>query len=48
MDDTVAPFFGAPVLVRTGLQSKFTTLVVDPQITTTDGKKYDIIFTGTF
>eukprot|EP00096_Caligus_rogercresseyi_P008854 TRINITY_DN2875_c0_g2_i2.p1 TRINITY_DN2875_c0_g2~~TRINITY_DN2875_c0_g2_i2.p1 ORF type:complete len:852 (-),score=235.20 TRINITY_DN2875_c0_g2_i2:775-3330(-) len=47
MDETVSPFFGAPVVIRTGLSSRFTALAVDPQISTTDGKHYDVIFTGT-
>ncbi|CAB4059717.1 SEMA6 [Lepeophtheirus salmonis] len=47
MDETVPPLFGSPVVIRTGLSSRFTTLAVDPQISTTDGRHYDIIFTGT-
>ena len=48
MDETVSAFFGAPVAVRTGvLSSRFTAIAVDPQIMTTEGKAYDIIFIGT-
>lgn len=32
MDEPVAPFFGSPVLIRTGLISRFTTIAVDPQV----------------
>ena len=46
MDDPVPPFFGAPVVVRTGLISRFTVVAVDPQVKTTDGKTYDVIFVG--
>lgn len=47
MDEPVAPFFGAPILIRTGLVSRFTVLAVDPQVGTTDGKLFDVIFVGT-
>ena len=48
MDETVSAFFGAPIVVRTGvLSSRFTAIAVDPQIMTTEGKAYDIIFIGT-
>jgi hypothetical protein len=46
MDETVPPFFGAPIVIRTGVISKFTAIAVDPQVTTTDGKTYDVIFIG--
>ena len=47
MDDPVAPFFGAPIVIRTGLISRFTVIAVDPQVKTTDGKTVDVIFIGT-
>ena len=47
MDEPVPPFFGSPVLVRTGLVSRFTTIAVDPQVGTTEGKTFDVIFVGT-
>ena len=48
MDETVSAFFGAPIVVRTGvLSSRFTAIAVDPQIMTTAGKAYDIVFIGT-
>ncbi len=47
MDDTVPPFFGAPLVIRTGLSSRFTVVAVDPQVRTTSGDAYDIIFIGT-
>ena len=47
MDDTVPPFFGAPMVVRTGLMSRFTAIAVDAQVKTTEGgKAYDVIFIG--
>lgn len=47
MDETVSPFFGGPIVIRTGgVISKFTAVAVDPQVTTTDGKTYDVIFIG--
>ena len=81
MDETVSPFFGAPIVVRTGrysfynaviqrlpfevapfqiyrcidlflftglLSPRFTAVAVDPQIMTTEGKTYDVIFIGKF
>ena len=47
MDDLVLPFFGAPIVIRTGLISRFTVIAVDPQVKTTDGKTFDVIFVGT-
>lgn len=47
MDEPVPPFFGSPVLIRTGLVSRFTTIAVDPQVGTTEGKTFDVIFVGT-
>ena len=46
MDDTVPAFFGAPMIVRTGLMSRFTAIAVDAQVKTTEGKAYDVIFVG--
>ena len=43
----IPPFFGSPVLIRTGLVSRFTSIAVDPQVGTTEGKTYDVIFVGT-
>ncbi len=47
MDDTVPPFFGAPVVIRTGPSSRFTVIAVDPQVRTTSGDAYDVVFIGT-
>lgn len=47
MNDAVPPFFGSPVLIRTGLNTAFTTLDVDGQVVTPDGSKYDVMFVGT-
>ncbi len=46
MDDPVSPFFGAPFVIRTGLVSRFTTLAVDPQVRTTAGDAFDVVFVG--
>lgn len=46
MDDPVKPFFGAPIVIRTGIMSKFTVLAVDPQVKTTDGTAFDVLFIG--
>lgn len=46
MDDNVRPFFGAPLVVRTGLGARFTVLAVDPQVKTTQGEAFDVIFVG--
>ena len=48
MDDNVLPFFGAPMVIRTGIVSRFTVIAVDPQVKTTDGKAYDVLFVGEF
>jgi hypothetical protein len=42
----VLPFFGAPLVIRTGLVSQFTAIAVDPQVSTTNGKTFDVIFIG--
>jgi semaphorin 6 len=47
MNDAVPPFFNHPVLVRTGLNMAFTSIAVDPQVSTPDGSKFDVIFVGT-
>ena len=47
MDDPVPPFFGAPIVIRTGLISRFTAITVDPQVGTTDGKTFDVVYVGT-
>lgn len=47
MDESVPPFFGQPILVRTSTIYKFTQIAVDPQIKTPGGKTYDVIFVGT-
>ena len=46
MDEPVLPFFGGPLVVRTGLISRFTVIAVEPQVKTTEGKAYDVIFVG--
>jgi len=47
VDESVPPFFGSPVLIRTGLVSRFTSIAVDPQVGTTEGKTFDVLFVGT-
>eukprot|EP00095_Tigriopus_kingsejongensis_P004637 maker-scaffold291_size219542-snap-gene-1.24 protein:Tk04637 transcript:maker-scaffold291_size219542-snap-gene-1.24-mRNA-1 annotation:"semaphorin-1a isoform x3" len=47
MDEPVLPFFGSPIVIRTGMVSRFTVIAIDPQIKTTEGKAYDVIFIGT-
>ena len=46
MDEAVPPFFGTPVLTRTG-NTGFTSIDVDAQVTTPDGSNFDVIFVGT-
>jgi len=47
MNDAVPPFFNHPILIRTGLNMAFTSIAVDPQVSTPDGSKFDVIFVGT-
>ena len=47
MNDAVQPFFGAPVVLRTGLNTGFTSLGVDSQVMAPDGSKFDVLFVGT-
>ncbi|TRY76741.1 hypothetical protein TCAL_04038 [Tigriopus californicus] len=47
MDEPVQPFFGSPIVIRTGMVSRFTVIAIDPQIKTTDGRAFDVIFVGT-
>jgi len=47
MNEAVPPFFGSPVLIRTGMKIGFTCIAVDAQVSTPDGSKFDIIFVGT-
>ena len=46
MNEAVPPFFGTPVLTRTG-NTGFTSIDVDAQVTTPDRSKFDAIFVGT-
>ena len=47
MNDAVSPFFGSPVLLRTGFNTGFTSISVDAQVMTPDGSKYDVLYVGT-
>ena len=47
MNDAVSPFFGSPVLLRTGFNTGFTSIDVDPQVMAPDGSRFDVIFVGT-
>ena len=48
MDETVSSFHGAPIAFKTGKSTpRFISIAVDPQVLTTAGKAYDMIFIGT-
>ena len=47
MNDAVAPFFGSPVLLRTGFNTGFTSISVDGQVATPDGSRFDVLYVGT-
>uniref|UniRef100_A0A6A7FXT6 Semaphorin-1A n=3 Tax=Hirondellea gigas TaxID=1518452 RepID=A0A6A7FXT6_9CRUS len=49
MDEAVPAFFGKPVLIRTATHysGRFSSIAVDPQVYTPDGKNYDVLFIGT-
>jgi semaphorin 6 len=47
MDGAVNPIHEAPLLVHTGANYKFTSIAVDPQVETLNGKSYDVVFIGT-
>ena len=47
MNDAVSPFFGSPVLLRTGFNTGFTAIDVDPQVMAPDGSRFDVLFVGT-
>ncbi|MCL4144449.1 UNVERIFIED_CONTAM: hypothetical protein GTU68_014014 [Idotea baltica] len=49
MDEAVPAFYGQPILMRTSYHSsgRFTAITVDPQVHTSDGKNYDILYIGT-
>jgi semaphorin 6 len=47
MDEAVPAFFTRPLLVSISLQYRFTTIAVDEQVRTPDGKAYDVLFIGT-
>ncbi|XP_071446047.1 semaphorin-1A-like isoform X4 [Hetaerina americana] len=47
MDEAVPAFFGLPVVIRISMQYRFTMIAVDPQVRTSDGKAYDVLFIGT-
>ncbi len=36
-----------PLLVRASMQERLTVIAVDPQVPTSDGEKYDVLFVGT-
>ena len=46
MNDAVPPFFGSPVLLRTGFNTGFTAIDVDAQVMAPDGSRFDVIFVG--
>ena len=47
MNDAISPFFGSPVLLRTGFNTGFTSISVDAQVMTPDGSKFDVLYVGT-
>lgn len=47
MDGAVNPIHESPLLVHTGNNYKFTSIAVDPQVETLNGKSYDVVFIGT-
>lgn len=47
MEDAVPAYFGKPILIRVSLQYRFTSIVVDPQIKTTNDERFDVIYVGT-
>lgn len=47
MDGVVNPIHESPLLVHTGSNYKFTSIAVDAQVETLNGKSYDVIFIGT-
>ena len=47
MDGAVNPIHESPLLVHTGSNYKFTSIAVDPQVETMNGKSYDVVFIGT-
>ncbi|KAK7083551.1 Sema domain, partial [Halocaridina rubra] len=49
MDEAVPAFFGRPILISTSFHysGRFTSIAVDSQVRTPDGKAYDVLFIGT-
>ncbi|XP_042210654.1 semaphorin-1A-like isoform X2 [Homarus americanus] len=49
MDEAVPAFFGKPIIISTSFHysGRFTSIAVDPQVRTPDGKAYDVLFIGT-
>jgi len=47
MNTAVESFFPGPLLVRTGLDTGFTSIDVDAQVVSPEGATYDVIFVGT-
>lgn len=49
MDEAVPAFFGQPIIISTSFHysGRFTSIAVDAQVRTPDGKSYDVLFIGT-
>lgn len=47
MDAAVPALHGRPLLVRTSLRERFTSIAVDSQVRAADGTAYDVLFVGT-
>lgn len=47
MNDAIQPVHGEPLLIQTGMKHKFSAIVVNPQVSSLNGKAYDVIYLGT-
>ncbi|XP_042895168.1 semaphorin-1A [Parasteatoda tepidariorum] len=47
MDQSVPAFWGKPIVIYTGFKFRYTHIAVDPQIETSNGEKFDVLFIGT-
>lgn len=47
MDHTVQSFWSSPLLIQNSFSSRFVSIAVDPQVETSSGKAYDVLYIGT-
>lgn len=47
MEDAIPNYFNEPLLVQTAIKTRFTQIVVHPQVAAADGLRYDVVFLGT-